>query len=112
MGAADAGPDQDATDGRAAQVHALPFPKQFGQVGVIGSRVLGAGHLDHCGSLGFQDGIVRPSPSVSMGQGGCSFPSVGIQESPRMALAYPENLGSLWDGGLVFQDVVKHLQSR
>ena len=29
-----------------------------------------------------------------------------------MALAYAENLGSLTNGDLVFQDVVKHLESR
>ena len=29
-----------------------------------------------------------------------------------MALAYPENLGSLTNGDLVFQDVVKRLESR
>ena len=53
----------------------------------------------------------RPPP-VSMGQGGGSIPAVSIQKSPRMALAYPENLGSLWSGDLVFQNVVKHLESR
>ena len=79
---------------------------------MIGARVLGAGQPDHCGSLRFQDGIVRLASPVSMGQGGCSIPSVSIQESPRMALAYAENLGSLTNGDLVFQDVVKHLESR
>ena len=29
-----------------------------------------------------------------------------------MALAYPENPGSLSDGNLVFQHVVEHLESR
>ena len=53
MGAADTGPDQNATDGGAAEVYALPFPKQFGQVGVVGSPVLDSGQLHHCGSLGF-----------------------------------------------------------
>ena len=29
-----------------------------------------------------------------------------------MTLAYPENLGCLTNGGLVFQDVVEHVESR
>ena len=29
-----------------------------------------------------------------------------------MALAYPENLGRLTNGNLVFQDVVEHVESR
>ena len=110
--AADAGLDQDATHGGATQIYALQFSKQLGQVRVIGSRVLGAGQPHYCGSLGCQDGIVRLASPVSMGQGGRSVPSVSIQESPRMALAYPENLGGLTDGDLVFQDVVEHVESR
>ena len=52
-----------------------------------------------------------PSP-VSMSQCGCSLPSVSTKETYGMVLAYPENLGSLANGDLVFQDVVEHVESR
>ena len=39
--------DRDATYGGAFQTYAIPFPEQLGQVGVIGSRVPGAGGPDH-----------------------------------------------------------------
>ena len=110
--AADTGLDQDATHSGAAQIYALPFAKQLGQVRVVGSRVLGAGQLDHCGSLGIQEGVVRPASPVSMGQGCCSVPAVSAKEPSGVALAYPEYLGSLTNGGLVFQDVVEHVESR
>ncbi len=76
------------------------------------SRVFGSGQLHHGGSIGIQDGVVRLASPVSMGQGGRSVLALSTKEPPGMALAYPENLGSLSDGDLVFQDVVEHVESR
>ena len=103
--AADAGLGQDAAHSGAAQVHALPFTKQFGQVSVIGPRILGAGQPHNRRSLGIQDGVVRSTASIAVGQGSCSLLSVSIKKPPGVALTNPENLGSLTNGGLVLQDV-------
>ena len=79
---------------------------------MVGSRVHGAGQLHHCGCLGIQNGIVRLASPVSMGYGSRPLFLVSIQEPPGVSLAYPENLGSLTNGNLVFQDVVEHVESR
>ena len=110
--AADASLGQDAAHGGSAQVNALPFAEKFGQVAVIGPGVLGAGQPHHRVSLGFLDGVVRPTASITMDQSCCSLLSVGLEEPPGVSLGYPENLGSLGNGDLVFQDVVEHVQSR
>ena len=52
----------------------FPFPKQLGQMRVVGSRVLSAGQLHHFCGLGIQDGVVGLAPPVAMSQGRCSGP--------------------------------------
>ena len=68
---------------------------------MIGPRLLGAGQPRHRGNLGIQEGVVRPASPVPVGPGGRSLLSVSIKKPPGVALTYPENLGSLTNGGLV-----------
>ncbi len=79
---------------------------------VVCSRVVSVGQPHHHCSLGLLDSVVRPTAPVAVSKSCDSLFSISIQEPPDLALAYPENLGSLANGDPVFQDVVEYVQSR
>ena len=94
-GTRDAGPRQDPADGPTAHVQALVLPEQLGEVGVIRSRVAGAGEAHHGrGDVG-RDGVVRVAPPVAVLQRRRSARAVGGEESPRVSLAHAQDLGGL-----------------
>ena len=82
-GTRDAGPRQDPADGPTAHVQALVLPEQLGEVGVVRSRVAGAGEAHHGRGDDGRDGVVRTAPAV------------GGEEPPRVSLADAQDLGGL-----------------
>ena len=109
--AADAGLDQDAAHRGTAQVDALAFPQQLGEVAVVCPGVAVAGQLHHGGSGRLGDGVVGPSAPVTVGQCGGTVLAISGEETLGVTFAYSHDLGSLGDGELVFQNAVEHLNS-
>ncbi len=108
-GTADARLDQDAAHRGAAQVDALLFPEQFGEVAVVGASVAVAGQLHHGGGIRLGDGVVGPPSPVVVGQRGGTVPAVGREKTLGVSFADTHDLGCLGDGELVFQNAVEHL---
>ena len=106
---ADACLDQNAAHRGTAQVDALAFPQQFGEMSMVGARVAVAGQLHH-GSRGrLRDGVVGPTPPVPVGQCGRTVLAVSREEPLGMTFTHSHNLGCLGDGKLVFQNAVENL---
>ena len=105
---ADAGLGENAAHRGPAQVDALLFAEQLGEVGVVGALVAVGGQFHHCGSLGGRDGVVGTAAPVAVGQGGDTVLAVGSQHLAGMAWGHAQHLGSLGDGKLVFQNGVQH----
>ena len=97
-GAAQAGPDQNASYRGTAQVNALPFPQQFGEVSVVGASVVVAGQLHHGGRGGFRNGVMGPPSPVPVSQCGGTVPAVRRQKAFGVTFTYSHDLGSLGDG--------------
>ena len=91
-GTRDAGPRQDPADGPTAHVPALVLPEQLGEVGVVRSRVAGAGEAHHGRGDGGRDGVVRTAPAVAVLQRRGSARAVGGEEPPRVSLADAQDL--------------------
>ena len=108
-GTADAGLDQNPAHRGAAQVDALPFPQQLGEVAMVGAGVAVAGQLHHGSSGRLGDGVVGLSASVPVGQRGSTMLAVSGEETLGVAFADSHDLGSLGDGKLVFQNTVEYL---
>ena len=109
VGTADAGFDQDESHRGTAQVDALAFPQQFGEVGVVCPRIAVAGQPYYRSRSSVMDGIAGPTASVPVSQCGGTVFAVGREETLGMTFAYSHNLGSLGDGKVVFQNAVEHL---
>ena len=108
-GAADAGLDQNAANGGAAQVDALAFPQQLGEVAVVCTGVAVDGQLHHGSSGRLGDGVVGSASPVPMGQYGGTILALSGEETLGMTFAHSNNLGRLGDGKLMFQNTVEHL---
>ena len=93
------------------KVDALPFPEQFGEVGVIGPLVAVSGQFHHGGSLGGRDCVVGTPAAVAVGQCGGTMLAVGCQQPAGVARAHPQHLSGLGDGYLEFQNGVEHGKS-
>ena len=106
---ADAGPDQNPAHRRAAQVDALPFPQQLGEVAVAGAGVAVAGQLHHGSGGRLGDGVVGLSAPVPVGQRGSTVLAVTGEETLGVTFTHSHDLGGLGDGKLVFQNTVEHL---
>lgn len=61
---ADASLGENAAHGGPAQVDALAFPEQFGEVSVIGALVALGGQLHHRGGCDGRDGVVGTAAAV------------------------------------------------
>ena len=73
---AQSGLDQYVAHCGTAQVNALAFPKQFGEVTMVGAGIVVAGQLHH-GSRGSRgDSVVGPTASVPMSQSGAAVLAV------------------------------------
>ena len=106
---ADAGLDQNPAHRGAAQVDALPFPQQLGEVAVVGAGVAVAGQLHHGSSGRLGDGVVGLSASVPVGQCSGTMLAVSGEETLGVTFTHSHDLGGLGDGKLVFQNTVEHL---
>ena len=84
-GTADACLVQNAAHRGPAEVDALPFPEQFGEVSMVGALVALGGQLHHGGSLGGQSGVVGTAAPVAVGQRGGTTLAVGGQHPPGVA---------------------------
>ena len=110
-GTADARFGENAPHRGPAQVDALAFAEQFGEVGVVGAFVAAGGQFHHGGSLGRRDGIVGTAAAVAVGQRRRAMLPVGRQHPAGVAWGYAQHLGGLGDGHLVFQNGVQHGKS-
>ena len=81
---------QNAPHRGPAQVDALPFLEQLGEMGVVGSGVGGAGQLHHLGRLFVGYGVAGFTAPVPVSKCGGAFPPIGRQKSPGMALTHPQ----------------------
>ena len=106
---ADACLDQNSAQRGTAQIDALAFPQQLGEMSMVGARIAVAGQLHHGSRSGFGDGIVGPAAPVPVGQCGRTDLAVSREETLGVALAHSHDLGSLGDGKLVFQNAVENL---
>ena len=66
--ASDARFGENAPHRGPAQVDALAFAEQLGEVGVVGAFVAAGGQFHHGGSLGGRDGVVGTAATVTVGQ--------------------------------------------
>ena len=80
-----------------AQVDALPFPRQLGEVGVVGALVALRRQFRHGGR------DYRGS--------GRRLLAAGRQQPAGVALAHPPKVGGRGDGHLVFQNGVEYVKS-
>ena len=106
---ADACLDQNSAQRGTAQVDALAFPQQFGEMSMVGARIAVAGQLHHGSRSGCGNGIVGPTPPVPVGQCGSTVLAVSREEPLGMTFTHSHNLGCLGDGKLVFQNAVENL---
>ena len=90
-GTADARFGENTPHRGPAQVDALPFLEQFGEVGVVGALVALRRQLYHYGSLAGRGGVVRTATAVAVGQRGSATFAVSGQHPPSMALGTPSN---------------------
>ena len=91
-----------------AQVDALPFFEQLGEVGVVGALVALDGQFHQCGSLGGRDGVVGTAAAVAVGQCGDAILAISRQQPECVAWAHHQHLDGLGNGNLVFQNGVEH----
>ena len=82
---ADAGLGENAAHRGPAQVDALPFAEQLGEVGVVGALVAVGGQFHHGCSLGGPGGVVGTAATVTVGQCGRAILAVASQHPAGVA---------------------------
>ena len=95
----------------AAQVNTLPLGQHLGEVAVVEAGVFVAGQHHRGGGDFLGNRVAGLASSIAVDQRGGPIPPVGRQNSPKLALADPQNLGRLGPGQLVFHHTVEYLES-
>ena len=91
-----------------AQVDALAFAEQLGEVGVVGALVALCRQFHHRSSLAGRSGVMGTAAPVAVSQRGGATLAVSGQHSLGVALGHAQQLGGIGDGDLVFQNGVEH----
>lgn len=109
MGTGQADPCEYASHRLSAEVDALPFPQEFGEVSVIGAWVVSPGQVNDSRSQLIWDSIARLASPMATGQSGSSLLVISRQNAPGVALGDAHRLGCLVHRKPVFQHVVQYL---
>ena len=84
-------------------MHAFPFSEKLGEVCMVQSLIATLGQGDNSRSYGSWRRICRQTGPIPVGKGSGTLLLIRRQNSPRVALTYPEKLRRLCNSPLPFQ---------